>query len=43
MSYKQILAEKKDALINGQLNNEDKIALAESINGMLALKKEAEL
>lgn len=43
MSYKQILAEKKDALINWQLNNEDKIALAESINGMLALKKEAEL
>lgn len=42
-SYKQILLEKKQELIDWKLSNEDKIALAESINTMLALKKEAEL
>ena len=42
-SYKQILLAKKQELINGKLSNEDKIALAETINGMLYLKKEAEL
>ncbi len=42
-SYKQILLSKKQELENGKLSNEDKIALSESINAMLALKKEAEL
>lgn len=42
-SYKQIISEKQQALANGQLSNEDKIALSEALNGMLALKKEAEL
>jgi hypothetical protein len=42
-SYKQILLAKKQELLSGKLSNEDKIALSESINAMLALKKEAEL
>jgi hypothetical protein len=42
-SYKQILLAKKQELLSGKMSNEDKISLAETINSMLALKKEAEL
>ena len=42
-SYKQILLAKKQELISGKLSNDDKIVLSETINAMLALKKEAEL
>jgi hypothetical protein len=42
-SYKQILLENKQKLASGQLTNEKKIELAETINSMLALKKEVEL
>lgn len=41
--YKQIIEQKKLELQWWKLSNEDKIALAESINAMLALKKEAVL
>ncbi len=40
-SYKQTILQKKLELKEWKLSNEDKIALAESINAMLALKKEA--
>ena len=39
--YQQIIRQKKSELEAWQLSNEDKIALAESINAMFALKKEA--
>ena len=42
-SYKQTILQKKLELQEWKLSNEDKIALAESINAMLALKKEAKL
>ena len=42
-SYKQTILQKKLELQEWKLSNEDKIALAESINAMLALKKEAAL
>ena len=42
-SYKQIILQKKLELQEWKLSNEDKIALAETINNMLALKKEAVL
>lgn len=42
-SYKQTILQKKLELKEWKLSNEDKIALAESINAMLALKKEAVL
>lgn len=39
--YQQIIRQKKSELETWNLSNDDKIALAESINAMFALKKEA--
>ena len=43
LSLKQILLEQSNLLKSGKLDNEKKIALAETINSILALKKEAKL
>ena len=42
-SYKQIMLQKKSELAEWKLSNDKKIELAETVNAMLALKKEVQL